>query len=571
MLCNCSGTNEPDTNTAGTATETENVAIVGMLYQSDGTAPAQGAQVVLRTYQSLADTFQNAEPQGSGQSSGVVTIADADGRFVIDTVNAGLYTIEAQNDNELALIDSVRVTQNDDTLHVSDTLQAPGAITGRVRLSGNADPRSVFILGFGINRFVMPDTNGFFTFDSLAPATYDLRILPRNDTYPVRDIHDIFVQSGDVTSLDTIVISRYGIPPPKGVRLDYDSCMQIVTLSWYGQDTEKNIRGYNVFRRHIDSVYFKRIASALPDTMYKDSSLAQGETYEYSVAALDSMNRTGTKSSVHAITAKSAYTYIKTFGGRGDGKGRFNHITDISVRHDTIFIAEAENKRIQLIDTTGSFISFLDYGNTGITPTGLDICNGMYYIIDNKTSIYRGNSRTITPMVTPGFSIKSLQVKSPDSIYLADADNQRIVLIDSAGNRLAAGSYTFEKIGGIALSESFVLATDMNTRRLVFLTPSLLFHKDVLIEPKEKTTISGISRSNYICEISVDNNGYIYIGVMTDTARIDVLRNNGTLFGRFFPSRHAENFLHVPGLHITPNGFLYICTDSDKIQVYTCP
>ena len=304
---------------AGTATETENV--VGKLFQPDGKTPAVGVRVHIRPKNTLADTsFKLAKILTDTAS----TVTDDKGRFAFDTtIDTGTYVIEGSNGNNAVLIDSVIVKKRDSTDTLTpDTLKPAGAIKGIINLSEGGDPRKVFVLAFGIDRFARVNADGSFKFSGLGEAKYDLRFISSLDNYGVLDTVNISVVSADTTDLDTIEMPFIGIPTPRNVVIAYDTSKQIVTLSWDKTDTAL-AKGFYVYRRNVDSntVLMRINTSPITDTLYRDSTGIQGQTYEYRVSAIDKNATESMKSAGVSVSLMERLILINdsaSFGARSE-------------------------------------------------------------------------------------------------------------------------------------------------------------------------------------------------------------------------------------------------------------
>ena len=70
----------------------------------------------------------------------------------------------------------------------SDTLRAPGSLTGTVQMQGTDNPTSVIILVFGTPLWSAPqDTTGTFSLANLAQGSYHVRFLTTTANYKVLD------------------------------------------------------------------------------------------------------------------------------------------------------------------------------------------------------------------------------------------------------------------------------------------------------------------------------------------------------------------------------------------------
>ena len=299
------------TSTAGNGSDVGNAAVAGRLYHSDGIEPAAGVAVAIRPRNTLADTSGSGLARSMADTATVIT--DDSGRYAFDsTLDAGTYVIEAASGNDAVLIDSVAVQDADSTVDLPpDTLKPAGALKGVIRLSEGGDPRKVFVLAFGIDRFASVDSLGRFRFEGLAEAAYDLRIISSLDDYGVLDQSGVAVASADTTDLDTLELPFGGIPTVKGLSLSYDTLKQIVTLTWKQADTTL-VSGYNVYRKHPDSSFVKINASVIENTVFADSALAEDGAYEYLVTAVDPATNEGERSSAITVGFQSRFDLVTT-------------------------------------------------------------------------------------------------------------------------------------------------------------------------------------------------------------------------------------------------------------------
>jgi hypothetical protein len=274
-----------DNKIAGNTSELDNPVILGSLYNSDS-AKAAGAIVHIRPDKTLADTSQNNSGLITGDT--MTVFANSKGQYHFDSIGVGDYVIEATDgNNNLVLIDSVNIADphSSDTIP-PDTLKPAGAIKGIIYLSEGDDPRKVFILAFGLDRYVLPDAQGRFNFTKLARGAYVLRILPALNDYGVFDTTGVQVSAGDTTNLDTISLPFKGIPSPKGFILSYDTLNQTVLLSWKAMDTSL-IDGFNIYRATSGQNFSLLTQTPLLDTtlLFKDQTIGIGTFYEYRVVA----------------------------------------------------------------------------------------------------------------------------------------------------------------------------------------------------------------------------------------------------------------------------------------------
>jgi hypothetical protein len=440
-------------NMAGGSTETTNPAVVGILYQPDGKTPAAGVRVHIRPQKTLADTT------GAGLTKRLAVLAAVDsvvtdnaGRYAFDTtIDTGTFVIEAASGNNAVLIDSVAVKNKAVTDTVApDTLKPAGALKGVIYLSEGGDPRKVFVLAFGIDRFAKVNTDGSFKFSGLAEAKYDLRLISGLDNYGVLDTSAILVRSADTTNLDTIKLPFTGIPTPKNVRISYDTLKQIVTLTWDSANASQ-VSYYNIYRRNstADSLPVKINTSPVRITTYTDktsarttsafdSTILKGITYEYQVAAVDMNGTEGTKSTSISVLKISAYALISTIVL--DSSGRYDPIALAVAQDTTFYVAYRGNN--------DGFIGMYDHSGRLLRNVGVGMFTQLFDIaIDSKKNIYAVDpdrkSGQITKFNTAGDSIAtwliyyptSVAIDASDKIYLVTNNGQELIVYDTTGNR----------------------------------------------------------------------------------------------------------------------------------------
>ena len=98
------------------------------------------------------------------------------------------------------------------------------------------------------------------------------------------------VTAGKIDTLSSPIVMQYtGIPVPAGLKIQYDSMKEIVTLVWNRPTTGSPIKGYQVLRKNAAYNVLPAAINAqiVTDTTYKDSTGVQDSSYEYYVAAVD--------------------------------------------------------------------------------------------------------------------------------------------------------------------------------------------------------------------------------------------------------------------------------------------
>jgi hypothetical protein len=280
----CTST-QPDLS--GNSTQIGNGRVTGLIYQPDSTTPAGDAVVYVRKINTLAD-IMTAEINRSSDS----TFTDGNGWFITDSLDTGFYIIEANDGKKnFVLIDSVHVNDTDSTLLPPATLKPAGAIKGTIRLSEGSDPRKVFVLAFGFDRFATTDTNGFFVFTNLPEGNYHLRIMPLFDNYSIVDTKHVPVTSADTFDLGFIDLPFTGIPMVRNAAISYDTLKQWVTLQW-NRPAGGTANCFNIYRRTVDpatAIFTQLNTYPAIDTIFIDSLVTPNRTYEYRITGVDSI------------------------------------------------------------------------------------------------------------------------------------------------------------------------------------------------------------------------------------------------------------------------------------------
>ena len=451
----------------GSGTETGNAMVIGKLYYKNGN-PAANATLHIRKKTVLADTTGAGLHKVLVDTAAAVTTNDTGG-FTIDSINPGLYVIEGAKDSNVVLIDSVTVKSKDSTVVLPpDTLRPAGALKGIIYLSEGGDPRKVFILAFGIDRFAGVNLNGSFKFSNLAEGRYDLRIISSLDNYGVLDTFGISINSADTANLDTIRLPFTGIPTPKNVVIAYDTLRQIVTLTWAKADTAL-AKSYNVYRRNVglNTILARINTSPVADTVYRDSTGAQDSTYEYVVAAVSPTNMEGTKSIVASVKIETAFKLLATLGnGTGTGDGYFSGLRAIAIDNSgNFYCVDESNNRIQKFDSSGNFL--MKWGSTGSndgqfshpTDIAMDSMGNVYISEPTNNRIQKFDSNGIFIKKWGANLNEPYRIAiNGGLIFVGEYSGKRLHTFDLDGNLIA--TYNMGSIvTGLAILDSSVLVS----------------------------------------------------------------------------------------------------------------
>jgi hypothetical protein len=378
------------TQHAGNSSQIGNGMVVGMLYEPDGVTPAKSAVVHIRKKNTLADTSRLGLSKRLVDTSTVTT--NDSGVFRIDTIDTGTYVIEGTSGNNLALIDSVKVKNPDSTKVVPpDTLKPAGAIKGIINLSEGGDPRQVFVLAFGIDRFARVNADGSFKFSNLARGLYDFRLLSGLPNYGILDTSGVRVIEGDTTNLGTISLPFTGISTPKNLKVSFDTLKQLVILTWDKADTAL-IDGYNIYRA-IKGQNFSLITQtplSETTTTYYDSGVAVGNTYAYRVVSWRTSGEESPKVDIPGDTVNVVSdSLVKTvFTWKLD-----NTINDTASINDTVRVCVTYSNPTRRLEKISWYLDSLNSiavkQKTDSLITGNDTLVYWCKLVENKKIIIR--------------------------------------------------------------------------------------------------------------------------------------------------------------------------------------
>jgi hypothetical protein len=508
VLQNCS---EKVTNPASQAN------VHGILLTSSG-APAKGA--VVRFVKSGSDPRTGLSKRMAAIDS---TVTGNNGSYSAQ-VDTGTYNVLSSGDSGLSYQDSVLVG-NGSTTVPQDTLKAPGSIRGVVRLQPGDDARTVFLLFLGTNTLGTPnDAIGNFSIANMADGSYRVRILTTLDLYVPKDTV-LSVTAGKADTLPHDIVLQYtGIPIPSGLKFAYDTLKQVVKLTWNIPTTGRTVSGYNVYRKRSDSTSFVCIVSDLKDTVYKDSTGVQEQTYEYRVAAVDSNGTEGVKSSGVSVIVVGPYVLAGSFGSGGSGDGQFIDPEGIAMdKTGNIYVVDAANHRVARFRQDGNFIN-------NIQPQGWNSL--------------------------PGYAIFSdIAIDSNGTIFIAEYQNQQVVYkIDTGGTVLD----TFT-----GLSQPWKICIDKSQN--LYIT-ELSKTKVIKVSSNGVLLDSLLSISGYLTygsRIAVDDSGNVYIAGDSNIVKCSATGAFIKAFGKIAP----VSGIRVRGMAIEKQGNIFVC-ETQRVQVF---
>jgi hypothetical protein len=287
-------TEKGPTTVAGSEIGNPTVAVSGIALYPDGRT-AGGASVLLRRQDFLAEdkgTKLLSSMARLGQAKVSVSLAnvftDSQGRFRIDSVDAGDYRIEINDGQSQGLILDFPVTvkTHKDTVLHPDSLRATGAVFGTV--NWDAPPLSPYVaLVYGMDRVAVVDqVTGKFSIDQLPPGTYTFKVGCLGRGCLSKDIENVQVAAGESVTLPTVTLSSFASE-------DYskwtDSAKVVVNTSASGAAVTETVGNFPLLVR-LDSSNFDFTKA---DGRGRDIRFASitGRHLHYDIERWDSLER----------------------------------------------------------------------------------------------------------------------------------------------------------------------------------------------------------------------------------------------------------------------------------------
>ena len=185
-------------NNSGTEIPNGAAGVTGRLTDANGN-PVSGAVV-----QALPVNYVPSLTLSKSASTSVKT--DAKGYYKIIIQDTGTYNIDCSSDTLGAFIDSVKVLDVSNDLHVPDhQMKKLGGIKGISHMGGQNDTNQVRVTLYipGTGRITKPVIGGAFKFEDVPEGRYRIIIDPTLNDFNVK-IVDVTVLAGQMLNLDTV-------------------------------------------------------------------------------------------------------------------------------------------------------------------------------------------------------------------------------------------------------------------------------------------------------------------------------------------------------------------------------
>ena len=159
------------------------------------------ARIWLRPAEYLKDTAETGDPETAPDA-----IADEDGRFVLDSLPAGAYLLEARDDKGKGVIRYLSALGAATQLP-PDTLRPLGTLEGRLERFGNVPQRAYARLQ-GLERVARADSAGHFAFRDLPAGQYRIQGVSSLPDHGFQKAAPALIYPDSATRLETLPLIR---------------------------------------------------------------------------------------------------------------------------------------------------------------------------------------------------------------------------------------------------------------------------------------------------------------------------------------------------------------------------
>lgn len=173
---------------------------------------------------------------------------------------------------------------------------------------------------------------------------------------------------------------------------------------------------------------------------------------------------------------QAPYERVRAWGEAGNGPGAFHDPTGIAVSGDRIFVADARNSRIQVLNQDGDFLRAFGSERLG-RPMNLAIADNRVYVPDYFQDVVQvftldGDHQRVIEAEDGFDSPGGVAVRADDSLLVADTYAQRVVHLDPDGTVLRSwqgtgigpGEFSYPTDVAVAPDGGFYVADGYNDR-----------------------------------------------------------------------------------------------------------
>lgn len=192
---------EEDSRVAGGGgVEVEGITVEGMALYPDS-KPVAGARVRVRPWDYLKPA-----PVPKLAINSADTVTDSLGRFTVDSLDVGVYTIEVDAGESGTALLKVEADGSRKRVQVEGTVWAGGILSGHVLAANGLGLGGVTVGVYGLDRSARTDDGGAFQLLGVPPGVYTLKIQSPSDSFSSIDLPEVAVGAGSRVTLDSLVL-----------------------------------------------------------------------------------------------------------------------------------------------------------------------------------------------------------------------------------------------------------------------------------------------------------------------------------------------------------------------------
>jgi hypothetical protein len=248
LVCMCS------TPLAGGSSDSGNARVAAVIYKADG-GRAAGARVIVCTREFTSDVLND-----SVRAKGLFpfkTATDDSGRFVIDSIADGSYSIEVNDTVSGAVLLKTTLSQRDSMVSIKDTLRPFAGIDGNLGHMQNSSVRRLLMV-YGLDRSVPVDSDGHFSLSKLPAGTFRFKVDFENTALAPVDLDSETIYTGKILSVPFIGWKHHA-------RI-------LLNTTSSGADVPGNIYGFPVLIRLTNTNFnFQEVADDGSDCIFSKS------------------------------------------------------------------------------------------------------------------------------------------------------------------------------------------------------------------------------------------------------------------------------------------------------------
>ena len=289
---------------------------------------------------------------------------------------------------------------------------------------------------------------------------------------------------------------------------------------------------------------------------------------------------------IQSIYPYGSIYYVSGFGTEGSAQGLFKTPGGVAIdKNNTMYVADADNGRIQKFTKTGEFITA--WGTSGSaqgqfnSPYGVAVdANDTVYVADtfnDRIQKFDSSGGFITSWGSSGSGQGQfnrpfgIAFDANDAVYVADTSNHRIQKFTNSGEFITSwgssgsGQGNFSSPMGIAVdANDTVYVADSSNERIQKFTSSGGFITSWGSEG------SGQGQFNLPYGVGVDKNGNVYIGDYINN-RIQKFTSSGDFITSWGSSGSGQWQFDLPrGITVDDSGNLFVAdSDNQRIQIFS--